>query len=455
MIMMLILCTGIMSVHGFTAEYTEGVKVVSLTYNVSTTVLTMVVDITPSIYSANDLSHFIIEGKVERSFEINNVSISIMKKDAVVEVSDEAVRVTLTIPLETVMHSENDLPRAGEIMEVRAGLYATGSQSGANIWWSQTQDLTVGTAPLDDSMEIALSPETFVYSGQSCKPTVTVVTAFGKTLKDNRDYKVIFENNVDVGTATAVVTGTGNYTGSVRKTFSITARPDPDRNVSGKTSGGGSPPAVETDVYGNVIMSEAQKERQIQNQKNDKDTLGSTYSLLQARTGRVTRNSVTIRWKRIAGATKYVIFGNKCGRGNPYLKLAAVSGTTYTQKKLKKGAYYKFFVVAAGSGKALATSKTIHVATSGGKFGNDKAVKVNKSKVTLKRKKSVKIKATAIPQSEKLKVRHHRKISFETSDPKVAAVTKSGKIKAIRKGKCVIYAYAQNGVMKAIRVTVK
>ena len=67
----------------------------------------------------------------------------------------------------------------------------------------------------------------------------------------------------------------------------------------------------------------------------------------------------------------------------------------------------------------------------------------------------MKIRAAAVPQSGKLKVRRHRKISFETADPKVAVVTKDGKITAIGKGQCMIYAYAQNGVMKTIKVTVK
>jgi uncharacterized protein YjdB len=52
-------------------------------------------------------------------------------------------------------------------------------------------------------------------------------------------------------------------------------------------------------------------------------------------------------------------------------------------------------------------------------------------------------------------MKKHRAIAFETSNPKVATVDKKGKIKAVGKGKCKIYAYAQNGVCKAISVTVK
>ena len=54
-----------------------------------------------------------------------------------------------------------------------------------------------------------------------------------------------------------------------------------------------------------------------------------------------------------------------------------------------------------------------------------------------------------------LKVSKHRKVAYETDNPNVATVTKSGKVKAVGKGKCTIYAYAQNGVFAKCRITVK
>ena len=49
----------------------------------------------------------------------------------------------------------------------------------------------------------------------------------------------------------------------------------------------------------------------------------------------------------------------------------------------------------------------------------------------------------------------HRKLAYESSNVKVAKVIGSGKIKAVKKGKCKIWVYAQNGVYKEIKVTVK
>ena len=97
----------------------------------------------------------------------------------------------------------------------------------------------------------------------------------------------------------------------------------------------------------------------------------------------------------------------------------------------------------------------MHAATKGGKVGNAKSLKVKKAKVVLKKNKTFKVKATEVPASKKLKIKRHRKVAFESSNPAVATVSSSGKIKAKSKGKCYVYAYAQNGIFKKIKVQVK
>ena len=47
------------------------------------------------------------------------------------------------------------------------------------------------------------------------------------TLKNGTDYTLTYKNNVNVGTATVVITGKGNYTGSVSKTFQINKGTNP------------------------------------------------------------------------------------------------------------------------------------------------------------------------------------------------------------------------------------
>ena len=127
------------------------------------------------------------------------------------------------------------------------------------------------------------------------------------------------------------------------------------------------------------------------------------------------------------------------------------------KKKLKKGKYYKYVVVAYknvdGKKVTIAASKTIHVTTKNGKYGNAKAVKVNKTKQTIKKGKSVTIKASQIKLDKTIK--KHTAIRYESSNSKIATVNSKGKITAKKKGTCKIYVYAQNGMSKTVTVTVK
>ena len=106
-----------------------------------------------------------------------------------------------------------------------------------------------------------------------------------------------------------------------------------------------------------------------------------------------------------------------------------------------------------GQKVTIAASKTIHAVTDGGKYGNAKSVKVNKTKVSIKKGKSYTIKASEVKKSKKLQ--KHRSLSYESSNTKIATVSKKGVIKAKAKGSCTIYVYAQNGMYKTVKVTVK
>lgn len=62
------------------------------------------------------------------------------------------------------------------------------------------------------------------YTGKEHTPVLSVKS--GKTeLVLNRDYTVTYEDNIEVGTATAVITGMGDYVGSRKVAFQITGRP--------------------------------------------------------------------------------------------------------------------------------------------------------------------------------------------------------------------------------------
>ncbi len=198
----------------------------------------------------------------------------------------------------------------------------------------------------------------------------------------------------------------------------------------------------------------------IKNQKSDADLKGSTFGMLKARTSNLKKNSVTVKWDKVKNADGYILYGNKCGKKNTFKHIKTFtknSTVKYTQKKLKKGTYYKYLVVAYkninGVKVTIAASKNVHATTKGGRFGVAKSVKVNKTSKTLAVKKKFKIKASEVKLDKKIK--HHRNIKFESDNSRVATVNSKGVVTAKQKGRCYIYVYAQNGVYKRIRITVK
>ncbi len=221
-------------------------------------------------------------------------------------------------------------------------------------------------------------------------------------------------------------------------------------------AGPGSVPQVVTGEVSpaNPVSSEAMV-NQVLSARNDNDQKGSGFALLQAKGTAASATAVKLTWKRVPTADAYMILGNKCGKGKTYQPIATVKKTSFTQKKLKKGTYYKYLVIAVSGDRALAVSKTIHVATKGGKVGNARSVTVNKNTVTLKVNKTGKTKGKAIAQSSRLKMKKHRALSYESSNPAIATVSSKGVIKGVAKGTCYVYVYAQNGVSRRIRVNVR
>lgn len=68
-----------------------------------------------------------------------------------------------------------------------------------------------------------LSNTVYSYTGTELKPEV-IVKYGEKTLVSGTDYLITYRDNLNVGTATATVTGIGNYTGTIKNTFEITVQ---------------------------------------------------------------------------------------------------------------------------------------------------------------------------------------------------------------------------------------
>lgn len=80
-----------------------------------------------------------------------------------------------------------------------------------------------GSPSLSDATVIVESGP-FVYDGAEKTPEVTV-TLNGAELTRDLEYEVSYQNNIDAGTATVLITGTGAYTGSIETGFTIDRRP--------------------------------------------------------------------------------------------------------------------------------------------------------------------------------------------------------------------------------------
>ncbi|MCR4691585.1 MAG: InlB B-repeat-containing protein [Lachnospiraceae bacterium] len=214
----------------------------------------------------------------------------------------------------------------------------------------------------------------------------------------------------------------------------------------------------------------------------EEDTKGTKFSILFPRIAKVTKNSVQIKWRPVEGADGYLVYGSQCNSGGVKRYFARMAetdaGTTsYTAKKLKKASYYKFYVVAykntADGQEALAKTKRIHVTTLNKKTGDatdlkiyriaDSKKKAMKKKLSLKEKGSVTIFATEVNKQHK-RIKRHKAIGVESDQPDVVKVTDlSGKkaqkrkikLTGLKKGTANVYIYAQNGLYKTIKVTVK
>lgn len=204
-------------------------------------------------------------------------------------------------------------------------------------------------------------------------------------------------------------------------------------------------------------QSKEEAEKSILNANTDKgDVPGSTFAQMKLK-GIGGKKSVKLSWRKPGGTEGYLLYGAACGKKLKFIKNLPASKKSYTVRRLVKGKYYRYvlaaYKVVNGKKRVIGKTATIHVCTNGGKNGNPTAVVYNKKKITLKRGKSYTLKPS---YKSKVKVRiHGRKFRFESSNTRIAAVTKKGKVKGVKKGNCKIYIYTQNGLYKTVQVKVK
>lgn len=231
---------------------------------------------------------------------------------------------------------------------------------------------------------MVLSKTTLSYNGKTQNPTVTLSDG-NKKLELNKDYKVAYENNINVGTAKATVTGIGNYTGSKSITYkielggtSLNSNPSYNqlkftwkkvtgasgyqiyrstKNSSGyklsKTITSGSTTSF-TDKnvkFNKTYYYKIRAYRTVNGKKvysawsavKKQKVQVATPTIKKVSTGSF---SVTLTWSKCSGANGYVIYRSSSKNGT-YKKVNSVSGgskVTYKNRNLKSSTTYYYKV---------------------------------------------------------------------------------------------------------------
>ena len=208
-----------------------------------------------------------------------------------------------------------------------------------------------------------------------------------------------------------------------------------------------------------ALPTEKKTEEVIKKTNTDKkDISGSTFKTLKPK-ATAKKQTITLTWKKVKGADGYIIYGARCGKDMKKLKTIKNPKTVkHTFKKLKKGKYYKYIIVAYkttadGKKRVVSKSKSVHCTTDGGKKGNPNKIVLKKSKLLIKKGKTVQISGKV---ASKPKMEAHIAVArFESSNTKIATVDKNGKVKGKKKGTVTIYVIAQNGIYKTVKIKVK
>ena len=226
----------------------------------------------------------------------------------------------------------------------------------------------------------AISNQTF--TGVEITPEVSVKEGTKKLTKDV-DYKVSYANNINVGIATVTVTGIGSYEGTARKTFRIVSRPLKEVSVE----------KIDAQEYTGKELT---------------PKLNLTYN-----------------GKTLTDNVDYVaVYSSNIEPGNGVVKVQGkgnFSGQRTVVFKIKENSQSSNSGDNQNDNKNDNKDETVHTTK----------MTLNKIRVTLKKGKTYHLKVT-------VNVGSVDKITFTSSDKKVATVSKNGVIKAKKAGRARI-----------------
>lgn len=124
---------------------------------------------------------------------------------------------------------------AGFVLDFSASAYTIRAVDKAGKSYTLVTNVTVSRKPITFSMVTVTGVDDITYDGTPKTATKIEVKDGDKTLLEgaDKDYTVSYSNNTNAGTATITITGTGNYMGTVDKTFTIKRKPLTSAALSG------------------------------------------------------------------------------------------------------------------------------------------------------------------------------------------------------------------------------
>lgn len=160
----------------------------------------------------------------------------------------------------------------GNVTALKIGTGYVTVTASANGYDSVSKDvkIVVSKKSLNNGL-LTLSETSYVYDGTYKKPAATV-TLDGKVLQAGKDYTISYRNNLNVGVATVIATGMGDYTGYTSKNFTITKRAMAGGTVSVTSSvsftGSNITPSVTVKAAGRTLTSGTDYTVSYSNNKN-------------------------------------------------------------------------------------------------------------------------------------------------------------------------------------------
>ncbi|MDE6149173.1 MAG: fibronectin type III domain-containing protein [Ruminococcus sp.] len=236
---------------------------------------------------------------------------------------------------------------------------------------------------------VELSGTSFAYTGKAICPFVSFKRSSTavRDLVVGTEITVSYENNINPGTATVVITGINKYKGTVKKTFNILA-PNAPANVTGFQAAATNASAIKltwnkvSGAQGYIVYKyDNAKKTWVRVAKTTttsntytvnnlnagteykfavkayitagKEIASASYPTVMATTNPATvsglktastsANAIKLTWNKASGANGYIVYRYNTST-KKYGRIAKITTNTYTDKSLNAGTSYKYAV---------------------------------------------------------------------------------------------------------------